>query len=170
MKTLTFKIALIFAIIASSGSAYAQTQQVKGTVKDSAGLPIIGAAVTVEGTSLGVLSGIDGSFAIDAADGAVLAASYLGYEPQRITVGGGRTEYEFILKEDTAAIDEIVVVGYGTQKKSVVTAAISSITADKLKNQSQTRIDNVLQGMTSGVTERRPREPPMPVRRYVSAA
>ena len=89
MKTLTFKIALIFAMMAA-GSALAQPQQVTGTVKDATGVPIIGAAVTVEGTSLGVLSGIDGSFAIQAADGTVLVASYLGYEPQRVTVGGGK--------------------------------------------------------------------------------
>lgn len=90
MKTLTLKIALIFLILASAGSAFAQTRQVTGTVKDSTGVPIVGAAIAVEGTALGALSGIDGSFAINAADGAVLVVSYLGYEPQRITVGGGK--------------------------------------------------------------------------------
>ena len=89
MKTLTFKIALIFAIMASTGSAFAQTRQVTGTVKDSTGVPIIGAAVAVEGTTLGVLSNIDGSFAIAAKDDDVLVVTYLGYEPQRVTVGGG---------------------------------------------------------------------------------
>ena len=89
MKTLTFKIALIFLILASAGSAFAQSRQVTGTVKDSTGVPIIGAAISVEGTALGVLSGIDGSFAIQVADDAVLVVSYLGYIPQRIPVGGG---------------------------------------------------------------------------------
>ncbi len=154
MKTLTFKLALIFLIIASAGSAFAQSQPVSGTVKDTSGEPILGAAVVVEGTTLGATTDVDGRFQLNVPDveNAVLTVSYIGYASQQIALGGGKTVYEIVLEEDTASIDEIVVVGYGTQKKSVVTAAISSITADKLKSQSQTRIDNVLQGMTSGVT------------------
>lgn len=153
MKNLTLKIVMVFAIMAMVGSAYAQTRQVTGTVKDSAGVPIIGAAVSVEGTSIGVSSNIDGSFAINVPqEGATLVVSFLGYQTQRVAVGGGKTVYDIVLPDDTQNIDEIVVVGYGTQKKSVVSAAISSITAENLKSQSNTRIDNLLQGMTSGVT------------------
>ncbi len=153
MKNLTFKIVMIFAIMAMAGSVSAQTRQVTGTVKDSAGIPVIGAAVAVEGTSLGTSSNIDGSFSINVpSDNATLIVSFLGYQTQRVAVGGGKTVYDIVLQEDTQNIDEIVVVGYGVQKKSVVTASISSITAENLKTQSNTRIDNVLQGMTSGVT------------------
>ena len=153
MKNLTFKIVLIFAIMAMAGSAYAQNRQVTGTVKDTTGAPVIGASVAVEGTSLGTTSNIDGSFAINVPQGdATLVVSFLGYRTQRISTGGGRTVFDVVLEEDTTDIDEIVVVGYGVQKKSVVTASISSITAENLKTQSNTRIDNVLQGMTSGVT------------------
>lgn len=152
MKNLTLRIVLILLVL-GAGSAHAFAQQVKGTVKDTAGDPIIGASVTVDGTAIGTTTAVDGSFAIDAPRGAVLTVSFIGYKTEKIDTGGGiRTFYEIVLKEDTEQIDEIVVVGYGTQKKSVVTAAISSITADKLKTQSQNRIDQVLQGMTSGVT------------------
>ena len=150
MKNLTYKLALILAIMCL-GSAQAFAQQVKGTVNDTAGNPIIGAAVVVEGTTVGTTTATDGSFTINATDGQSLVVSYIGYLPQTVVVGG-RTLYEIVLEEDTQNIDEIVVVGYGTQKKSVVTAAISSITADDLKAQSNNRIEHVLQGMTTGVT------------------
>ena len=151
MKNLTYRIALILAILCA-GSVSAFAQQVKGTVNDAAGSPIIGAAVVVEGTTVGTTTATDGSFTINATEGQSLVVSYIGYISQTVAVGGGRTAYNIVLEEDTQNIDEIVVVGYGTQKKSVVTAAISSITADDLKAQSNNRIESVLQGMTSGVT------------------
>ncbi len=150
MKHLSYRIALIFAIMGlSCASAFAQS--VKGTVKDASGYPVIGAAVIVEGTSIGTQVDLDGNFVIDKAvpADAVLVVSSIGYKTARIPVGGG--SLNIILEEDTTMLEETVVVGYGVQKKSVVTAAISSITADDLKSQSQTRIDNLLQGMTSGV-------------------
>ena len=151
MKNLTYRIAMILAIICV-GSVSAFAQQVKGTVKDASGSPVIGAAVVVEGTTVGTSTGTDGSFTIAAREGQSLEVSYIGYISQLVLVEGGRTLYEIVLEEDTQDIDEVVVVGYGTQKKSVVTAAISSITADDLKAQSNNRIESVLQGMTSGVT------------------
>ncbi len=150
MKHLTYRIALIFAIMGlSCASAFAQ--QVKGTVKDASGQPVIGAAVMVEGTSIGTSVDLDGNFVINEAvpADAVLVVSSIGYKDARVPVGGG--SLNIILEEDTQMIEETVVVGYGVQKKSVVTAAISSITSDDLKAQSQNRIDNLLQGMTSGV-------------------
>ncbi len=153
MKNLTLKIAMIITILAMAGSAFAQSRQVTGVIKDKAGAPIPGATVTIDGTLLGTSSNADGSFSINVpGDNATLTVSFLGYRTQSISVGGGKTVFEIVLEEEVAGIDDIVVVGYGVQKKSVVTAAISSVTADKLKAQSNTRIDNVLQGMTSGVT------------------
>ena len=151
MKNLTYRIALILAILCV-GSVSAFAQQVKGTVKDAAGSPIIGAAVIVEGTTVGTSTDVGGNFVIKADDGQNLVVSYIGYLPQTIAVVGGKTVYDVVLELDAQDIDEVVVVGYGTQKKSVVTAAISSITADDLKAQSSTRLESVLQGMTSGVT------------------
>ena len=150
MKHLTYRIALIFAIMALS-CANAFAQQVKGTVKDSAGEPVIGAAVVVEGTTNGTVVDLDGNFVFNTAvpSDAVLVVTSIGYKTVRVPVGEG--SLNIVLEEDTTMIEETVVVGYGVQKKSVVTAAISSITSDDLKSQSQTRVDNLLQGMTSGV-------------------
>lgn len=150
MKHLTHRIALIFAIMClSCASAFAQ--QVKGTVKDSAGEPVIGAAVIVEGTTNGTTVDFDGTFVLNAVPSdAVLVVSSIGYKTVKVPVGGGNLN--IVLEEDTQMLEETVVVGYGVQKKSVVTAAISSITSDDLKATAATRIDNLLQGMTSGVT------------------
>lgn len=151
MKNLTYRIALILAIICV-GSASAYAQQVKGTVKDTEGTPIIGAAVVVEGTTVGATTDIDGSFIINAVEGQALEVSYIGYVTKIVPIGSGKTVYDIVLEVDTQNIDEIVVVGYGVQKKSVVTASISSITADDLKAKANDRIQSVLQGMSSGVT------------------
>ncbi|MBQ8854919.1 MAG: TonB-dependent receptor [Bacteroidales bacterium] len=150
MKHLTYRIALIFAVMAlSCASAFAQ--QVKGTVRDSAGEPVIGAAVVVEGTTNGTVVDLDGNFMFDTAvpSDAFLVVTSIGYKTARVPVGEG--SLNIVLEEDTTMLEETVVVGYGVQKKSVVTAAISSITSEDLKSQSQTRVDNLLQGMTSGV-------------------
>ena len=149
MKHLTYRIALIFAIMALS-CANAFAQQVTGTVKDAAGEPVIGAAVVVEGTTNGTTVDLDGNFVLNAVPSdAVLVVSSIGYKTAHVPVGGG--SLNIILEEDSTMLEETVVVGYGVQKKSVVTAAISSITSEDLKSQSQTRVDNLLQGMTSGV-------------------
>ena len=150
MKHLTYRIALIFAIMAL-GCASAFAQQVKGTVKDSAGEPVIGAAVVVEGTTNGTTVDLDGNFVFNTAvpSDAFLVVTSIGYKTARVPVGEG--SLNIVLEEDTTMLEETVVVGYGVQKKSVVTAAISSITSEDLKSQSQTRVDNLLQGMTSGV-------------------
>ena len=150
MKHLAYRIAIIFAIMGlSCASAFAQ--QVKGTVKDSAGLPVIGAAVVVEGTANGTTADLDGNVVFDKAvpADAVLVVTSIGYKTAKVPVGSGFVEV--VLQEDNEMLEETVVIGYGVQKKSVVTAAISSITSEDLKSQSQTRIENLLQGMTSGV-------------------
>ena len=150
MKNLTYRIALILAIMCM-GTASAFAQQVKGTVKGKSGTPIIGAAVVVEGTTVGTTTDLDGSFTINAAKGQSLEVSFIGYASKIVPIVSGVSVYDVVLEEDTQSMEEIVVVGYGVQKKSVVTAAISSITADDLKAQSNNRIEHVLQGMSSGV-------------------
>ena len=151
MKHLTRKLIMVFVTMVL-GCASAFAQQVKGTVVDGSGYPVIGAAVIVEGTSIGTTVDLDGAFAFNQAvpSDAILVVSSIGYKTARIPVGGGNLN--IVLEEDTEMLEETVVIGYGVQKKSVVTAAISSITSDDLKSQSNTRVDNLLQGMTSGVT------------------
>ena len=150
MKHLLQRIALIAAIVCLSGAA-AFAQQVSGTVKDVSGNPVIGAAVMVDGTSIGTTSDLDGNFTLPSAPpDAVLTVSSIGYATMQVALNG-RAVLDIVMQEDFEMLEDVVVVGYGVQKKSVVTAAISSITSDDLKAQSHTRVDNLLQGMSSGV-------------------
>ena len=151
MKNLFQKMTMILAILGlSAGIAFAQ--QVKGTVTSTSGEPLIGAAVMVAGTSTGTTTDLDGNFVLPSVSSdATLSVQMIGYVTKDVPVNGQAT-INIVLEEDSQLLDDVVVVGYGVQKKSVVTAAISSITSDALKRQSNTRVDNVLQGMTSGVT------------------
>lgn len=140
---------VLFALV-SAVVLTAQTQ-VAGVVLDAkTGEPVIGASVLVQGTTVGTVTDFDGNFVLEVPDTkSLLEFSYLGYVPQTLAAAdAGRV----LLKEDTQALDEVVVVGYGTQKKSVVTAAISKVTAEDLENIVPTRIDNMLKGKASGVT------------------
>ena len=150
MKHLTYRIALIFAIMGLS-CANAFAQQVKGTVKDPAGEPVIGAAVVVEGTTLGTTVDLDGNFVFDQAvpADAVLVVTSIGYKTARVPVGGGFVEV--ILEEDAELLDEVVMIGYGTQKKAVVSAAISTVGSEMLDKVGAVRVDDALKGMTPGV-------------------
>ena len=144
------KIASLILALGLSLVAMAQNITVKGVVLDNARQPIIGAFVVEQGTNNGTITGADGDFSLQVANGAVLEVSFLGYVTQTVVATPDRT-LEIILQDDTQMLEETVVIGYGVQKKSVVTASISSVTSDDLKVQSQTRVDNMLQGMTSGV-------------------
>lgn len=151
MKHLIHRIAIVVAIMClSCASAFAQ--QVKGTVMDPAGQPVLGASVVVEGTNIGTIVNPDGTFVLSAVPSdAILTISSIGYKTVKAPLAG-KTSIDIVLEEDTEMLDDVVVIGYGVQKKSVVTAAISSITSDDLKKTAATRVDNLLQGMTSGVT------------------
>lgn len=100
--------------------ASAQTRNITGTVTDESGDPMAGVSVVVKGTSTGMATDIDGNYSVKAAKGAVLEFSYIGYMTQSVTVGE-RSVINITLKEDVKALDEVVVVAYGTQKKSSIT-------------------------------------------------
>ena len=144
------KFASLILALGLSLAAWAQNVTVRGVVLDDARQPVIGAFVVEQGTGNGTVTGVDGDFSLRVAAGAVLEVSCIGYVTQTVPATADRT-LEIILPEDSQMLDETVVIGYGVQKKSVVTASISSVTSDDLKVQSQTRVDNMLQGMTSGV-------------------
>lgn len=127
-----------------------QQGKVTGTIVDEMGEPIIGANVVIKGTTRGIITDIDGAFTIDAAPNEVLHISYIGYLPQEISLNG-RTSLTIQLKEDTQALEEVVVVGYGVQKKSVVTAAVSRVDSKDLMKNSPTDMRYALQGKVSGV-------------------
>ena len=146
------RISLLMILLAIAMYGYAG-EMISGVVLDQQSEPIIGAAVKIVGTTQGTVTDFDGNFTLDVEPNQTLEVSYLGYVPQVITVAqlsknGGKV----LLKEDTQALDEVVVVGYGTQKKSVVTAAISKVSAEDLENVIPTRVDNLLKGKASGVT------------------
>ena len=128
-----------------------QAQTVTGKVTDS-DLPLPGASIIVKGTTNGVSTDIDGNYTLNnVSSDAIIVVSYLGFVTQEIAVEG-RSVINVSMLEDANALDEIVVVGYGTKKKSLVTGAISSIDSKQIKNSSNQRIEQVLQGRTSGVT------------------
>ena len=145
-QILTLILALGLSLV-----AVAQNVTFKGAVKDAAGQPIVGAFLVEQGTNNGTMTDVDGSFSLRVRKGANVEVTCLGYVSQTIQVSVDSVK-DIILEDDSQMLEETVVIGYGVQKKSVVTAAISSITPDDLKATPQTRVDNVLQGLTSGVT------------------
>ena len=134
-------------------SAYVQAQSitVRGLVKDDGGIPLPGASVVLKNTNTGVSTDFDGNFEISAPTDGVLVFSYIGYVPVEEAING-RTEINVTLVSDVNLLDEIVVVGYGTQKKSVVTGAISGVKESDLEDLPITRIEQSLQGRASGIT------------------
>lgn len=129
--------------------AFAQTIPVTGTVKDKSNHPIPGVSVKLKNSGLGTLTNADGQFSIEAKNGDVLTFTSIGFTTQNHTVAG--RQINITLAEDNTDLDEIVVVGYGTQKKKDLTGAVASITAKSLENVPITRVDQMIQGRASGV-------------------
>lgn len=124
---------------------------VTGKVVDAKGEPIIGATIKEEGTSNGTITDFDGNFKLDAASGALLEISYIGYKTQKLNVELGKI-LAVTLKEDTEVLDEVVVVGYGVQKKANLTGAVSSVKMDEvLGNRPVSTVSNVLMGAMPGL-------------------
>ena len=130
--------------------AFAQTVSVSGTITDASGETMVGVSVVESGTQKGTVSDIDGKYQITVASNATLTFSYLGYQSVNAEVKG-RTVVNVTLKEDLKTLDEVVVVGYGTMKKSDLTGAVTSVTADAIAKSLPTSIDQVLQGRAAGV-------------------
>ena len=126
-----------------------QTSKIKGTIVDSkTGEPIIGASVKVKGTKLATITDIDGNFELNAPEGAQLQVSYVGYKNEEFEARNGM---KIEIYEDSESLEEIVVVGYGTQKKESLTGAMANIKADKLKDVTSATVENMLNGKVSGV-------------------
>lgn len=130
--------------------SYAQ-QTITGTVIDENNSPIPGANIVVKGTTNGTQSDFDGNFSITASPNDVLSVSYLGYAEENITVGD-QSSITVTLREDASLLDEVVVIGYGTAKKSDVTGAVAQVTAKSFEDQPLTRVQDALQGRAAGVT------------------
>lgn len=142
-------LTVLFSLVTMSG--YAQSKTVTGKIIDSTGEPVIGASVLVKGTTNGVISDIDGNFSIQGvANDAVLQISFVGYKAQDISVAG-KTRIDVTLVEDTEMLDEVVVVGYGVQKKSDVTGALASVSSEELNTKPVSNAFEALQGKAAGV-------------------
>ena len=130
--------------------AQQQAKTVTGTVTDVSGEPIIGANIRIKGTTTGTITDIDGNFSIEAEPQSVIEVSYISYLTQE-TVINNQKSIRFLLKEDTKTLDEVVVIGYGVQKKADLTGSVANINTEKLNTQSNANIGQALQGKIAGV-------------------
>jgi TonB-linked SusC/RagA family outer membrane protein len=130
---------------------YAQGgHQLSGKIVDNSGAPIVGATVIVNGTTQGTISDPEGNFTLEVAPDAILNINSMGYVPQQVVVGN-RTSITVTLQDDTTEIDDVIVIGYGVQKKSDLTGAISQVTSKDMVNRTITNPQQALQGKTAGV-------------------
>ena len=127
-----------------------QSSVVKGVVKDSNGEPLLGVNVLVKGTTIGAITDIDGNFSFEAPAGCTLVISYIGFESQEVKVKGN-APLNIILKEDSEALDEVVVIGYGTQKKVNLTGAVSAVTGEEIAKRPVSNTSTMLQGQMPGL-------------------
>ena len=125
-------------------------KRITGVVVDKSGEPVIGANVVVKGTTNGTITDVDGKYALEVSDGAVLQVSYIGYNPVEIKVGK-ENEIRVVLHEDTQALDEVVVVGYGTQKKVNLTGAVGSVRPEDMGDVQTNSVSSMIKGHLSGV-------------------
>ena len=127
-----------------------QTKKISGLVKDATGEPIIGANVKVLGTTLGTITDLDGKFSLDVPSNAKLEISYLGYTSVNVQIDS-RTEYNIVLKEDTQTLQEVVVVGFGTQKKVNLTGSVGTVDSEVLESRPVQNAVQALQGAVPGL-------------------
>jgi TonB-linked SusC/RagA family outer membrane protein len=158
MKRILFIFFLfMFAVTANSYATYIKSDvtspppvTVTGQVKDAQGLPIVGANVKVKGTNIGTQTDVNGKFQLQAPDDATLVFSFLGYAEQSVPLNG-RTVLNITLQENAIALQEVVAVGYGTQKRSEVTGSSSSVSAKEIAKRPITQLSQALQGTAAGV-------------------
>lgn len=128
-----------------------QTKRITGTVKDATGMEVIGANVIVKGTTNGVITDLDGKFSLEAAPGSIIEISYIGYMTQEIPVTAQTSDLQITLKEDSQSLDEVVVVGYGVQKKKLVTGATVEVKGDEVAKRNTISPLSALQNQSPGV-------------------
>lgn len=146
MKVFMLLLACVFGTVVAQENSI-----VKGTVIDGSGEPLVGVSVLVKGTTTGVVSGLDGTFSISVRNGETLVFSYVGYIKQEQLVGKEKN-LKIVLQEDAKSLEEVVVVGYGTQKKVNLTGAVSSITAEELINKPVMSTAQALAGLAPGLS------------------
>ncbi len=148
-KSLQKPLVFLFLLCLFPLGAMAQSV-VKGTVIDEAGEPVIGATVKVEGSSVGAISDFNGEFSIQAPSNATLSVTYVGYVPQKVNVAG-KSNIQIVLKEDFAMLNDVVVIGYGTMKKSDISGSVATVDQEAVMKRVPQNIGQVLQGAAAGV-------------------
>ena len=149
IKSLQKPLVFLFLLCLFPLGAMAQSI-VKGTVNDETGEPIIGATVKVQGTNEGAITDFNGQFSVNAASNATLNISYVGYVSQQVSVGG-RNNINVTLKEDTNTLNDVVVIGYGTMKKSDISGSVATINKEQMERKIPVNIAQALQGAAAGV-------------------
>ena len=144
------KLFTCLTLLIMSVSLMAQTKNVSGIVTDDMG-PVVGASVIEKGTQNGVITDLDGKYSINVPQGATLVITSIGYKDVEIVVGS-QDSYSAKLQEDRQLLDEVVVVGYGSMKRSDLSGASVSMTEESLKGSIVTSLDQTLQGRAAGVT------------------
>jgi TonB-linked SusC/RagA family outer membrane protein len=144
---------MLIISLATSVAVFAQGsgRMISGTVTDAQGSPLPGVNVVIQGTLKGTISNADGTYQIEASPSDVLEFSFVGYAAQSVTVGN-QSVINVALEEFVQGMDEVVVIGYGVQRKSVVTAAISSVDAETLERSSLGRVEHAIQGKSAGIS------------------
>ena len=148
--TTLLKSVCIIALVLCGMDAQAQGNLVTGAVRDAKGEPVIGATVIVKGTATGATSGADGRYSIQAGPDATLEFSFIGYKKQEVPVGT-RSVIDVRLEEDALMVDDVVVIGYGTQSRRTITAAVSKVDGEKLAGAPVNSIGDALKGRVGGV-------------------
>ena len=141
---------LTLALVLVGNVAFAQTTEISGIVYDESNQPLPGASVIVKGTTNGTTTDFDGNYIIDATQGQELEVSFMGYKNQLVKIGSS-TVVDITLQPDAAALDEVVVVAYGTAKRSAITGSTTVVKADAIENLQVSNVTKSLQGIASGV-------------------
>ena len=149
LKSLQKPLVTLFLLCLFPMGALAQNV-VKGTVNDEAGEPIIGATVKVKGGNVGAITDFDGNFSVEAASNATLTVSYVGYLTQDVKVAG-KNNLTIVLKEDAQMLNDVVVIGYGTMKKSDISGSVATINREQMERKVPVNIAQALQGAAAGV-------------------
>ena len=127
---------------------------ITGRVSDSAGEPLVGVGILIEGTLTGTITDMDGKFSLEVKDGDILIVTSLGYETASVAVIPGRSSYSIVLQDSAEMLDDVVIVGYGVQKKASITGAITNVSGDELKVNATVNTSSALAGTIAGINSR----------------
>ena len=145
----------IMLVLATQMSLFAQTVTVKGTVKSGDGYTLPGVSVVIKGTTGGTITGADGKYSLSAQSGGTLIFSFVGFETQELFIGG-KTQIDVTLTESATTLSEVVVMGYGNQKKKDVTGAVATVSSKEFVERPNTQFGYALEGKVAGVEIVRP--------------